>query len=109
MNKPPDGWTVPCELVRVHDGDTVRVRITKELNIRLLDCWAPELSKSGGVASREHLKELLDGMELTLHIPGDESIAHLFTFSRLLGRIFAGETDASEAMIKDGFATREKR
>ena len=108
MLRPPDGWTVPCEVVRVIDGDTVRVRVTKEINVRLLECYAPELRQPGGVQSREYLREMLDGREVTLHIPGDESVAHLFTFSRVLGRLFAGDHDVSEGLVAAGCATREK-
>ena len=42
MQKPPEGFTTKATVVRVIDGDTVDVSITRRLRVRLQDCWAPE-------------------------------------------------------------------
>ncbi len=51
-----------AEVIEVHDGDTLRVRIDMGFNmlarewIRLYDVRAPELNEPGGLTAREDLK-----------------------------------------------------
>ena len=72
---PQAGWTTRAKVVYVVDGDTVDVEIRRVIRIRLLDCWAPESrtrdleEKKRGLASKARMKELVDGKEVTLHIP----------------------------------------
>lgn len=115
--KPGDGLTLPCRLVEVHDGDTVKVSVGAiALSIRLLDCWAPELDEPGGVESRENLKALVSsGQPLSVFFPLPEAhadgkvyLADLFTLGRILGRIFVGDLDVSPAQVAAGHATATK-
>ena len=39
----------------IHDGDTIKVKVTKEYSVRLIDCWAPEITgkeKDQGLKSK---------------------------------------------------------
>ena len=59
--KPVPGWATTCELDRVIDGDTIDVRVSRVIRVRLLDCWAPETRDPGGPESTANLKKLLVG------------------------------------------------
>ncbi len=127
MQEPPKGITTDCKVVRVVDGDTVDIEITRTLRIRLLDCWAPETrssdpnEKAKGYDSKKYLHNLLNekfyndlaarkSKQVTLFIPADEKgeIKDNFTFSRVLGRLFVDGQDVSELMVKAGKATEKK-
>lgn len=112
MDMPPRGLTTGVELVEVHDGDTVRVKISYEIDVRLLDCWAPELKEAGGIEAAVFLRNLLiDAKELTLHVPasGRRRLGDLLTLSRVRGRLFTPDgRDASEVMVESNHARRSK-
>lgn len=124
MQEPPKGITTDCKVVRVIDGDTVDIEITRTLRIRLLDCWAPETrskdpaEKAKGFESKKYLHNLLKEKfyndlaarkpkKVTLFIPADEKgeVKDNFSFSRVLGRLFVGGQDVSELMVTAGKAT----
>lgn len=109
---------VPCEVIDVYDGDTVTVRLTLDVRVRLLDCWTPEVrtrdaeEKAYGIYSRETLRDLIGGRKCLLTVPLENAdrLDDLFTFGRLLGRLRNIETglDASEEMHRMGAAMKEK-
>ncbi len=111
---PPIGWTTPAKIIRVIDGDTVEVEITRRLNVRLDDCWAPESrtkdlhEKQIGLAAKANLEDLLNGHSVTLYIPaGDrENISDIFTFSRVVGTLWTDDDSASinQRQIEQRFA-----
>lgn len=119
---PPIGTTEKATVKKITDGDTITVVVSKEYNIRMLDCWAPETTKAkttkekeAGMRSLEFLKTLLsEGDEIVLHIPSTGRVKDSISFSRYLGRIYKdvdqdGELDdISELMVKNGFATKER-
>lgn len=110
--EPPLGLTTRAEVVRVLDGDTLEVEVKLKARVRLLDCWAPELRKEGGEESREHLIGLArPGSVVTLHVPAEKlrRLDDVFTFGRILGRVFANGQDVGIRMVMDGFATKEKQ
>jgi endonuclease YncB( thermonuclease family) len=127
MREPPKGITTDCKVVRVIDGDTVDVEITRTIRVRLLDCWAPETrtkdpeEKAKGYESKKYLHNLLKQVfyndlaarkqkKITLFIPADEQgeLKDNFTFSRVLGRLFVDGEDVSERMVESGKATKDK-
>jgi len=111
---------IPCEIIDVYDGDTVTVRVTVDVRVRLLDCWSPEvkgkgvgpIQKSYGIHSRETLKEIVDGEECLLIVDLDrvDRLDKLFTFGRLLSRIrtYGSGIDLAEEMVRMGAATETK-
>ena len=125
MQVPPKGITTDVKVVRVVDGDTVDVEITRKIRVRLLDCYAPETrtkdsaEKIKGFESKKYLHNMLTEVfyndlaarkkkQVTLFIPADEQgeIKDNFTFKRVLGRLFINGEDVSELMVEAGKATK---
>jgi endonuclease YncB( thermonuclease family) len=109
------GWSGPVAVTRAaHDGDTVYVTPhggILEWPIRLIDCWAPELSEAGGIEARDHCRKLLAAAagKLWLFIPPPRHqkwpLADL-SFERVPGYVWLNETTTlNEAMIAAGHAT----
>ena len=109
---------IPCEVVEVYDGDTVTVRLTLDVRVRLLDCWTPEVrtrdatEKQYGLHSKETLQELVSDERCLLVVPLSEMdrLDDLFTFGRLLARLKLVDSglDASDEMVRMGAATEAK-
>ena len=65
MQQPPKGITTDVKLIKVVDGDTVDVEITRKVRVRLLDCYAPETrtrdaaEKVKGFESKKYLHNML--------------------------------------------------
>ena len=127
--EPQPGWTTAGEVVAVKDGDTVRVRLTREFDVRLLGCWADEsrrdprikshidqeAAKLRGIAAREHLTQVALGKRCTVVIPthadGEgvaSDVGDVFSLSRALGRVWVDGKDLSELQVERGYATRTK-
>lgn len=117
MNEPPVGWTTPCVVVDVYDGDTVVVDVTRRLRVRLLDCWAEEIrggtpeTKEKAETARAHLENFLsDAVSVVLHIPIEDNDAKdWMSMGRVLGRLFADGRDVSVEMVDAGQATRDRQ
>lgn len=96
---PPLALCVPCQVVTVHDGDTAtEVILQIHVQVRYLDCWAPELKEPGGVESRASAK-FAEGKKGRLFIPigTANNIADLLTFGRVLGEIWLDGSSESES------------
>lgn len=129
--QPPAGWTTPAKIVDIHDGDTVTVEITRRVQVRLLDCWAPEsridprvepehreAAKTAGIAARRYLRVMAEdtqqglGIQCVLHIPADSgNLSDILTLDRVIGRIWLPDDttrDVSERMVAAGHATPRK-
>ena len=128
VDRPPvPQLTVPCQIVRVIDGDTVEVEIRTRFNVRLLDCWAPEKhqtaiagEKALGIASADAMRLLAEGKPGTVAVPlpadPEASLASVFTLGRVLGHVTveagdlaklqrdAGHAYATKAELIDGMA-----
>jgi endonuclease YncB( thermonuclease family) len=99
----------------IHDGDTVTIVIEKEIKVRFLDCWSPELNDQKGLEARDYLKTLIkEGDEVMVEIPLEKNITKSLTFGRFLGIIYKDidsdgkEENLSEEMVKSGHATKIK-
>ncbi len=101
------------------DGDTVEVSVTRKIRVRLLDCWAPEsrtrdlAEKARGLESKRRLGELIDRAagEVILQVPTgqDQELAEVFTFGRVLGRLWLPDgREVSATMVAEGLATKKK-
>lgn len=117
MIKPPEGFTTKAKVVNVVDGDTIDVVIERRVRVRLQDCWSPEtrtkdiVEKQKGIAARSFLITRAMDKDVTLHIPADNEgeLKDIFTFGRVIGRIFIDDYDVSEMMIEAGHASKEKK
>lgn len=105
---PEPGWVATAKVVDIHDGDTVTVEVSKRYQVRLLDCWAPELKSLGGIESREHLKSLIDGKSVIVKVPMNGDTWRSYSFGRVLGRIYLDDKDINSEMVKSGHATHDK-
>ena len=116
MSQPPLGITARAVIERVVDGDTVDVFMTIPVRVRLLDCWAPEVTgveKLVGIKSKEALERIAPrGSHVRLHVRTGQVDAMLgvLTFGRVLGHIYReGESETlSELMVAAGMATATK-
>lgn len=121
---PQPGIVLRGIVTETHDGDTITISVTHRIRVRLLECWAPEITKdsrlpeskqaaekAAGIASREHLKGLSLGKEVVLQIPADEDLLKATTMGRVLGTVWLDGADKSlnEIQVESGHATREKR
>lgn len=116
-HRPPYGLCLPASLTKVRDGDTLEVNVGGQLTwpIRLLDCWASELDTNSGQQARDHLVKLLKGKQtqLAVWIPAPDDLRNLLgslTFDRIPAHVFLDDsTTLSARMVRDGFATSQKR
>ena len=134
---PQPGIVVPCEVVEWHDGDTGTVRVTVDIRVRLLECWAPETKgrsltaaekkltrseqqtilnaitaeKQRGIESLRSVSQIAPvGSRGQLEIPlaDVERSDDLFTMGRVLGRVWIDGNDVSRLQVDSGHATRTK-
>jgi len=125
MDQPELGWTTPVKAVRVIDGDTIEVSVTKTFMVRLQDddghFDTPEIRKPASEEEIARGKEckwfmedlLLDAVangpwdislkskpNVVLHIDSDETgkISHSFNFTRVKGHLFVDGQDVTEKM-----------
>ena len=111
MLAPEPAVCYPARVFRVIDGDTVEVWLKLLADVRLLDCWAPERGTIEGEAARSYLKTYLEGEDVLLWVPIHDTLelSKLFTFGRVLGRIFVEGRDVSEQMVAVGHATEKRK
>jgi endonuclease YncB( thermonuclease family) len=124
---PPEiGWSTPCTIVSVYDGDTITVEVRRRYRVRLIDCWAPELNKkaerAAGLESKAALETRVDlgsisgeskgRLFVPLHerkdgvvYPGDST-----TLSRVAGWVWEEGSDESlnHYMVRTGYAQKVK-
>jgi len=96
---PPLSLCVPCKVIRVHDGDTAsEVELRVRVQVRYLDCWAPELKEPGGQESAASAK-YAEGRYGRLFIPigNADNLADLLTFGRVVGEIWLDGANESES------------
>lgn len=88
----------------VIDGDTIVLHTSaKPLTIRLEGIDAPESSQRYGTESRDALKKLLTGKEVTVLKTGIDQ------YQRVLGTVIVEKTDACAKMVEDGWAWHFKK
>lgn len=116
MPAPPLGLTARATVDRVLDGDTIDVSLRLPLRIRLLDCWAPEITgrqKIFGEAAKAALVAMLpEGTQIVVNVPsGDaDKLGDVLTFGRALGHVWSDPAgpSVSELMVGAGYATEVK-
>lgn len=96
----------------VHDGDTISVHFEFSARIRLVDCWAPELSTGEpGRRSKANLIRLTSGdARCEVKIPLYDDLGRSTSLGRILARVrmLGHADDLSAQQVEGGFATRKK-
>jgi endonuclease YncB( thermonuclease family) len=112
---PPFGLTVPVEVERVIDGDTLVVTLPGSAfiwRVRLMDCWAPELPSVRGKVALQFLETYLAKVkDLRLHIPitsRPHEILSATTLGRVLGYVWCDGKLLNREIVAAGHATRSK-
>lgn len=116
---PRPGLSTEVKIVRVIDGDTVEVEITRRFPVRLvhenergLHFNADEKNTTSGKAAKKFLENLIyddepgEFKEIILFIPAGQSInlTDINSFNRLLGEIWVDGEKVTETMIAHGHA-----
>lgn len=94
-----DGDRYDCQLLRVDDGDSIRVHCGgAQWRVRLIGIDAPEMGQAPwGARSKQALSTLLDD-KITVHTHG------LDVYQRVLATVYVREQDINLAMIARGHA-----
>jgi len=116
---PATGVVAVGTVSQVVDGDTIKVRFTREVAIRIADCWAPEKKRTDhhsekprGIAARDAMELLADGerVRVVVRTDGDEDFGDSLTFGRVVADVYR-ESDGknlAKGMIQKGHAFRTK-
>lgn len=100
-------------MARIVDGDTLDIELRLPCRIRLLDCWAEELSTVEGSRAKLQL-ELMSpvGSHVRVHIPTQDasSLTDIMTFGRVLGHVWreGDEESIGSLMVRSGHALEYK-
>lgn len=92
------------DVVKVIDGDTIRVRWEKrdfDFPVRFLGTNSPEMNE-GGEEAREYLKGVIEDEEVMLKIDKRQRVGK---YGRLLAKIISLGMDVGDMMIRLGYAT----
>jgi endonuclease YncB( thermonuclease family) len=82
------------------DGDTIEV---DRRRVRMFGIDAPELSQHGGYKARSHLIRLAGGKVVRVHPVATDC------YGRTVARVWYGDIDLSDRMVRDGFARATSR
>jgi endonuclease YncB( thermonuclease family) len=121
LEEPSQRLATSARVKRIIDGDTLVLEVTKELRVRMLDCWAAEIrtknleEKNKGLAAKKYLESLINTDDIVLvDIPITEKLQDSISLGRFLAYIYA-DTDGdgildniSDLMVKAGHATKSK-
>lgn len=92
--------TIVGRVVSVSDGDTITVldASNKQTRVRLAQIDAPEKSQDFGQVSKQGLSDLVFGKAVTVEV---ETVDR---YSRSVGKVLVGGTDANLEQVKHGMA-----
>jgi micrococcal nuclease len=98
------------ELIRVVDGDTLRLTVDLGFGLklvnqsfRLLGVDAPELNTEAGKRAKRELKEFLRGQRLELEVTGRDS------FGRWLCVVWAQAIDVNTWLVEQGLTEEDRK
>ncbi|MCU0661231.1 MAG: thermonuclease family protein [Myxococcota bacterium] len=101
--EPPQRGPYPIELLKVVDGDTLKVRRAGvQEYVRLLRTNTPEKGEPGYREATQTLEELIRERPLRLE-PETGSDLERDRYGRLLAYVFAGDRNLSLAMVESGW------
>ncbi len=101
--KPPPKVMKACRVLRIHDGDTLRVRCglgsdrQRGLKVRLYCIDAPELAQAPwGKIARDHLRRLVGQGPVQIRAKDRDD------YGRTVGEVWRGSANLNLAMVKAG-------
>lgn len=106
MKRPPVGLCIPTEIVKVVDGDTVKILFYgKVVTVRLQGYDAPETfrprdenERRRGYEAKEYLERLLSDGQAYIWVEHSERLSDYLSINRLKTRLFVDELDVADAM-----------
>jgi endonuclease YncB( thermonuclease family) len=108
--KPKEGFTTKAKLLRVIDGDTIEVEVTRRFPLRLIHPEkrfnAPELSTKEGVEAKEFVEGYCYGAsDITIFIPAgcSDVLTDINSFNRLLGEVWVGNKNLVDVIMEHGY------
>ena len=106
MKEPEYGLCLPGEIVGQHDADTVKVKVSWVVTVRIEDLRMEELNSKDektrqiAVEADKYLRGFIPiGTKVKLWVkPSLGKLASIFTFGRVVGRIFKDGIDITDYM-----------
>lgn len=98
------GLTVVAEVVSVHDGDTIKVRVTREFDVRVRDVDTPELRTAEGKSVQKIVEELVrKANKVLIFIPSNDptKLMDFNSFGRVVGDVFLDGENLAETIRKN--------
>ena len=112
---------VRAKVVHIPDGDTMRVQVKMDIDVRLLGGGTEEIRDKDPTKRKLALEakrqlytlcyeqtqagEWAEGKEGILEIPiTSDNISHLFTFGRVLGNFWVDGVDCMDKQLESGLA-----
>ncbi len=91
---------LPATLVKVVDGDTIKVRLDSgPITIRLHGIDAPERKQAFGAAATKALRALVEGEPLEI-----EPVEQSDGYGRMVAKVFVRGDDINARLVESGFA-----
>ena len=93
-----------AKVVKVHDGDTITLEVSWRdftFPLRMSNLLAPELNETGGIRSRDKLKDIVEGSTVEIIM---NKMNRVGKYGRLLGEVRHKGFDVGNQMIEEGFA-----
>jgi len=94
--------------IRVIDGDTIEVSITRTVTIRISSpngyFDTPEMDTGAGHVAKAKLEGILSSSDdVVVFVPSDSDakLTDIFSFDRAIGEVYVDGKDVTEAMLSD--------
>lgn len=102
------------DLLRVIDGDTIELSITRKFKVRIRNVDAFELSQDKGNGAKLFVEGICyakDPPEITLFIPSNkpEQLLDFYSFDRVVGDLIINGFDIAEELKKAGYDKNESK
>lgn len=95
MAVPEPGITTKADVIKVSDGDTIKVQITRTFDVRVRGLLCAESDTDKGKEEKEFLTKKIGNTEVTVFIPSNDShkLMDMNSFNRLIGDVWAADGD----------------
>lgn len=106
MNPPRPGLCSPIKIIRVIDGDTIKVELTRTFNVRLVHANSksqqfncPEKNTAEGQEAKVFVESVVKDKDITLFVPTgeDQKLMDINSFNRILGEIWINDKSNNES------------